>query len=71
NHERMLLEGERELEEVHQKLDRVTFDLRKSEALARVISETLKDTIVTFNSRDSFYRQITQLKTCLVIRLRN
>jgi len=32
NHERMLLEGERELEEVHQRLDRVTFDLRKSEA---------------------------------------
>ncbi|MED1855282.1 PAS domain S-box protein [Brevibacillus reuszeri] len=51
NHERMLLKGERELEEVHQKLDRVTFDLRKSEALARVISETLKDTIVTFDEQ--------------------
>ncbi|WP_213023439.1 PAS domain S-box protein [Brevibacillus reuszeri] len=49
NHERMLLEGERELEKVHQRLDRVTFDLRKSEALARVISKTLKDTIVTFD----------------------
>lgn len=51
NHERMMLQGEKELEEVHQKLDRVTFDLRKSEALARVISETLRDTIVTFDDQ--------------------
>lgn len=51
NHEHVKLLGEMQLEEAHQKLDRVTFDLRKSEALARVISATLMDTIVTFDDR--------------------
>ena len=51
NHEQIKLQGEQLLEEAHEKLDRISFDLRKNEALARVISETLMDTIVTFDDR--------------------
>ncbi|GAA3324289.1 hypothetical protein GCM10020331_051560 [Ectobacillus funiculus] len=40
-----------ELEEVHNKLDITTLDLRKTEALSRVIGETLRDTIVTCDER--------------------
>ncbi|WP_227939844.1 response regulator [Alkalihalobacillus deserti] len=45
------LERTFELKEVNQKLDRATFDLRRSEALTQAISETLMDTIVTFNEQ--------------------
>jgi two-component system, sporulation sensor kinase E len=55
NHERMKLQSElqrqSELNEVNEKLERTTFDLRKNEALARVIGETLLDTIITFDDR--------------------
>lgn len=51
NHEQIRIQSEAkrsvELEEVHNKLDITTLDLRKTEALSRVIGETLRDTIVT------------------------
>lgn len=51
NHEQIRMQSEAkrsvELEEVHNKLDITTLDLRKTEALSRVIGETLRDTIVT------------------------
>ncbi|WHY77868.1 response regulator [Neobacillus sp. WH10] len=40
-----------ELSEVNKKLDQTTLDLQRTEALAKVISETLIDTIVTFDSQ--------------------
>ena len=40
-----------ELKEVNKKLESTKFDLRKNEALARVIGETLLDTIITFNDQ--------------------
>ncbi|MFB5281122.1 PAS domain S-box protein [Peribacillus sp. Hz7] len=40
-----------ELKEVNQKLDRTTSDLRRTEALTKVIGETLMDTIVTFDDQ--------------------
>jgi PAS domain S-box-containing protein len=42
-----------ELNEVNKKLDQTTLDLQRTEALAKVISETLIDTIVTFNGKGS------------------
>jgi two-component system, sporulation sensor kinase E len=55
NHERMKFQNElqrqSELKEVNEKLERNTFELRKNEALARVIGETLMDTIITFDDR--------------------
>lgn len=54
NHEQLLSESERErtleLEKMNKKLDRTTLNLRKTEALNKVISETLMDTIVTFDA---------------------
>ena len=41
-----------ELKEVNQKLDRTTLDLRRTEALSKVIGETLIDTIVTFDEQE-------------------
>ncbi|MFK9092728.1 PAS domain S-box protein [Bacillus salipaludis] len=43
------LQRSAELNEVNKKLDETTLDLQRTEALARVISETLLDTIVTFD----------------------
>ena len=40
-----------ELKVVNEKLERTSFDLRKNEALAKVIDETLLDTIITFDRR--------------------
>src|SRR5205823_5514689 len=40
-----------ELEEVNQKLDQTTLDLRRTEALSKVVGETLIDTIVTFDEQ--------------------
>ncbi|MFF2448861.1 response regulator [Neobacillus sp. NPDC058068] len=40
-----------ELNEVNKKLDETTLDLQRTEALAKVISETLLDTIVTFDGQ--------------------
>ena len=40
-----------ELKEVNQKLDRTTLDLRRTEALSKVIGETLMDTIITFDDQ--------------------
>ncbi len=55
NHEQIRMQSEAkrsvELEEVHNKLDITTLDLRKTEALSRVIGETLRDTIVTCDER--------------------
>jgi PAS domain S-box-containing protein len=45
------LRRQSDLKIVNEKLERTTFDLRKNEALARVIGETLLDTIITFNER--------------------
>ena len=41
-----------ELKEVNKKLDRTTLDLRRTEALSKVIGETLIDTIVTFDDQE-------------------
>ena len=41
-----------ELKEVNQKLDRTTLDLRRTEALSKVVGETLIDTIVTFDEHE-------------------
>lgn len=49
NHEQSEWERMLELQEVNKKLDRTTLDLRNKEALARVIEETLTDTIITFD----------------------
>ncbi|OIJ17691.1 hybrid sensor histidine kinase/response regulator [Anaerobacillus alkalilacustris] len=38
-----------EIKEINQELDRTTLNLRRSEALSKVIGETLMDTIVTFD----------------------
>ncbi|KAB7705952.1 PAS domain S-box protein [Bacillus aerolatus] len=55
NHERIKrqseLQRQSELKEVNAKLERTTFDLRKNEELARVIGETLLDTIITFDDQ--------------------
>ncbi|WP_332696092.1 PAS domain S-box protein [Halalkalibacter lacteus] len=40
-----------ELEEVNQRLDVATLNLRRTEALAKVIGETILDTIVTFDGQ--------------------
>ncbi|WP_049663621.1 PAS domain S-box protein [Bacillus sp. FJAT-27231] len=40
-----------ELKEVNEKLERTTHNLRKNEELARVIGETLLDTIITFDEQ--------------------
>ncbi|OAS88383.1 MULTISPECIES: PAS domain S-box protein [Metabacillus] len=45
------LERNVELNEVNKKLDRTTLNLRRTEALAKVIGETLMDTIVTFDEQ--------------------
>ncbi|USK86290.1 PAS domain S-box protein [Peribacillus asahii] len=41
-----------ELKEVNQRLNRTTLDLRRTEALTKVIGETLIDTIVTFDDQE-------------------
>ncbi|SDN68241.1 PAS domain S-box-containing protein [Bacillus sp. OK048] len=42
-----------ELNKVNKKLDRTTLNLRRTEALSRAISETITDTIVTFDHQGS------------------
>lgn len=44
------LKSQLELKEVNKKLERATSDLKKNEELAKVINETLLDTIVTFDA---------------------
>ncbi|MGG3451064.1 PAS domain S-box protein [Domibacillus aminovorans] len=55
NHEKTKRQSELqrqfELKEVNKKLESTTFDLRKNEALARVIGETLLETIITFDDQ--------------------
>ncbi|MDQ0246096.1 PAS domain S-box-containing protein [Bacillus fengqiuensis] len=54
NHEQLMTKSERErtleLEKMNRKLNRTTLNLRKTEALNKVISETLMDTIITFDA---------------------
>ena len=45
------LRRQSELNVVNEMLERTTFDLRKNEALTKVIDETLLDTIITFDKR--------------------
>ncbi|MFC0560338.1 PAS domain S-box protein [Halalkalibacter alkalisediminis] len=45
------LERTVELEEMNERLDRAALDLRRSEALTQAITDTLMDTIVTFNEQ--------------------
>ncbi len=52
-----------ELNEVNKKLDQTTLDLQRTEALAKVISETLIDTIVTFNGQGSILSVNSAIKT--------
>lgn len=52
-----------ELNEVNKKLDQTTLDLQRTEALAKVISETLIDTIVTFNGQGSILSVNSAVKT--------
>ena len=40
-----------ELKEINQKLDQTSLDLRRTEALNKVIGETLMDTIITFDEQ--------------------
>lgn len=53
NHEETLVENEKkqkaEMNEVHNRLDRVKINLQRSEALTKVIGETILDTIITFD----------------------
>lgn len=42
-----------ELNKVNKKLDRTTLNLRRTEALSKAISETITDTIVTFDNQGS------------------
>ncbi|KHF38956.1 histidine kinase [Halalkalibacter okhensis] len=54
NHEEQMIQNEAEktaeIQEINEKLDLTTLDLRKSEALAKVIGDTILDTIVTFDT---------------------
>ncbi|WP_332633554.1 PAS domain S-box protein [Halalkalibacter flavus] len=54
NHEEQLIQNEAEktaeIQEINEKLDLTTLDLRRSEALAKVIGDTILDTIVTFDT---------------------
>ena len=43
-----------ELNKVNKKLDRTTLNLRRTEALSKAISETITDTIVTFDNQGSY-----------------
>ncbi|MEW9672931.1 PAS domain S-box protein [Ammoniphilus sp. 3BR4] len=49
NQEQIKVDSEFELKEVNEKLNRTSFHLRKHEELARVIGETLMDSIITCN----------------------
>jgi PAS domain S-box-containing protein len=53
NHEETIIQSDRkrkvQLNEVNEKLDRTTLNLRRSEALAKAIGETIIDTILTFD----------------------
>ena len=55
NHEENIIQSDRErtleLNEVNKKLDIAKVNLRRSEALAKVVGETLIDTIVTFDDQ--------------------
>lgn len=57
NHEENIIQTDREytveLNEVNKKLDRTKLNLRRTEALAKVIGETISDTIVTFDEQGS------------------
>ncbi|MDR7000109.1 PAS domain S-box-containing protein [Neobacillus niacini] len=46
-------ERKNELNEINRKLDRTTLNLRRTEALAKVIGETIVDTIITFDEQGS------------------
>ncbi|WP_051591109.1 PAS domain S-box protein [Bacillus sp. UNC438CL73TsuS30] len=56
-HEENILQTNRErtneLKEINRKLDRTTLNLRRTEALSKVIGETIIDTIVTFDEQGS------------------
>ncbi|OIK16191.1 hybrid sensor histidine kinase/response regulator [Bacillus sp. MUM 116] len=56
-HEENILQTNRErkneLNEINRKLDRTTLHLRRTEALAKVIGETIVDTIITFDEQGS------------------
>ncbi|PMC36765.1 hybrid sensor histidine kinase/response regulator [Bacillus sp. UMB0899] len=53
NHEETIVENEKkqkaEMNEVHNRLDQVKINLQRSEALSKVIGETILDTIITFD----------------------
>ena len=49
-----------ELKEINQKLDQTSLDLRQTEALNKVIGETLMDTIITFDEQGC----ILSVKSC-------
>ncbi|MGM0876986.1 MAG: PAS domain S-box protein [Bacillota bacterium] len=55
NHEETIIQSDRErtfeLNEVNEKLDRATLNLRRTEELAKVIGETIIDTILTFDEQ--------------------
>ena len=51
NEDRKEKQREQELLDVNAKLNKTTFDLQKNEELARVIGETLIDTIITFDRK--------------------
>jgi two-component system, sporulation sensor kinase E len=55
NHKENIIQTDRErtleLNEVNKKLDRATLNLRRTEALSKVIGETIVDTILTFDDQ--------------------
>lgn len=57
NHKENIMQTDRErtdeLIEVNKKLDRTTLNLRRTEALSKVIGETIVDTILTFDDQGS------------------
>ncbi|MGF6949155.1 two-component system, sporulation sensor kinase E [Neobacillus sp. B4I6] len=57
NHKENIIQTDRErkvqLNEVNKKLDRATLNLRRTEALSKVIGETIVDTILTFDDQCS------------------
>jgi PAS domain S-box-containing protein len=55
NHQENIIQTDRErileLHEINKKLDRATLNLRRTEALSKVIGETITDTILTFDDQ--------------------
>ncbi|MCM2532932.1 PAS domain S-box protein [Neobacillus pocheonensis] len=67
NHKENMIQTKRErtveLNEVNKKLDRTTLNLRRTEALSKVIGETIIDTILTFDDQGAILSVNPAIKT--------